>query len=417
MARNTTLAKHYSQLLGLSTPWRITSIDMDAAKQKIDISIEWPAGKPVRCPECGKSCSLKDHREERIWRHLDTMQFKTLLHCRIPRSECPVHGALTIDIPWGETKSRWTLLFETFAIEVLTQVPAIAKAARLLGLSWDETFAIKKRGVQRGLERRSLEDIQYLGIDEKSFTKKVPFITVLNDLHGERVIDVAPTKSAEAGETVLSVIPKLERPKVDAVAMDMTAAYKRACLDMLENAEIVYDKYHIEQGLSKAVGSVRHSEHKKLMSEGITVLKNTRFLWLRRPERWNKEQKAQFQDIQREYGETKLAQSKIGRAWTIKEAFRPFWNYVYPGVARQYFQRWYFWATHSRIRPIIEIARTLKTHLDGILTYFHHGITNAFSEGINSKIQDLKSGARGFRSFDNYRIAILFSCGKLDMKP
>ena len=69
------------------------------------------------------------------------------------------------------------------------------------------------------------------------------------------------------------------------------------------------------------------------------------------------------------------------------------------------------------MQPIIKVARMLKNHLHGIMNYFHHGITNAFAEGINSKIQTIKSSARGFRNFENYRIAILFHCGKLDMKP
>jgi transposase len=121
--------------------------------------------------------------------------------------------------------------------------------------------------------------------------------------------------------------------------------------------------------------------------------------------------------VNREFGKVKFTQSKIGRAWNLKEAFLPFWKYVNPVWASRYFQRRYFWATHSRLDPMIKVARTLKAHFEGLIAYFRHGITNAFTEGMNSRIQEIKSAARGFRNFDNYRIAILFACGKLDLKP
>ena len=59
----------------------------------------------------------------------------------------------------------------------------------------------------------------------------------------------------------------------------------------------------------------------------------------------------------------------------------------------------------------------LKAHLLGLLNYFAHPVTNAITEGFNSRIQAIKADARGFRSFANYRIRILFHCGKLDLRP
>jgi len=265
------------------------------------------------------------------------MQFKTFLHCRVPRCSCPEHGVHTIAIPWGEAHSRWTLLFETFALAVLEQVPAVAKAARLLKLPWDETLAIKKRAVRRGLSRRTFD----LGLDEKSFGRNERFITVLSDIHGERVLEVAPSKSTAAAKATLSVLPDAMRGEVDAVVMDMAAAYEAVCAKVLPYAEIVYDRYHIEQLLTGAVDKVRRDEHKLLMREGITVLKNSRYLWLRRPERWSEAQETQYRDIARDFGATKLAQSKLGRAWAIKESFRGFLGYVYPSWAKRYFTPWY----------------------------------------------------------------------------
>lgn len=411
------LATHYQQLLGLVRPWKIADINLDILQQRLDITLEWPRGRKAPCPECGKRCGLKDHLPERTWRHLDSMQFKTFLHCRIPRSECPTHGARTITVPWAESGSQWTLLFEAFAVLVMEQVASLNKAAKLLGVSWKEAQTLRKQAVRRGLARRSIDEIEYVGIDEKSFGKKERFITVLTDLTGERVLDVAPSKSSESAKTVLTVIPEEVRQEVQAVAMDMSAAMEKACREELPAADIVYDKFHIEKHLSDAMGKVRAREHKRLMAEGIPIFKRTRFLFLRRKERWSEKQRAQYRDIKREFGATRFSQSRIGRMWAAKESFRPFWNYVSKAWAEKFFRHWYFWATHSRIPELIRVAKMIEAHLDNILTYFRHGITNAFTEGMNSKIQEIKSAARGFRNFENYRIAILFYCGKLDMRP
>jgi transposase len=112
-----------------------------------------------------------------------------------------------------------------------------------------------------------------------------------------------------------------------------------------------------------------------------------------------------------------IDEMKVGRAWSIKETFRRFWDYRYRGAAESFFKSWYYWATHSKLKPIVDAARTLKRHIVGILAYLKHHITNAATEGLNSKIQSIKSDARGFRNFQNYRIAILFHCGKLNLYP
>ena len=162
--------------------------------------------------------------------------------------------------------------------------------------------------------------------------------------------------------------------------------------------------------VNRAVDEVRRREHKQLKRAGDDLLKGTRYMWLRNPENWTDKDKATFRKLKSEG-------LKIGRAWALKVSLPKLWRYVYEGAARTYFKAWYFWATHSRLAPMIKVARMLKTHLDHILTYLSHGITNASAEGLNSKIQTIKADARGFRSFTNYRIAILFHCGGLNLHP
>lgn len=400
----------YRQLMGLREPWRVSEVKVDFEGLKVDVWVEWPPEGKAPCPECGADCMIYDHREERQWRHLDTMQFQTILHCRIPRINCEEHGVKSIAVPWAEKNSRFTALFERLAIDVLMGCQNQTKAKELLGLSWDEVHLIMEKAVFRGLQRRSEGTMARIGVDEKSFLRGHRYATILSDLDNARVIDVAQDRKEESLAELFRRIPEEQRQQIAAVAIDMWEPYINAVQELLPEADIVHDKFHIAKYLGEAVDKVRKSEHKGLKKEGQETLKGTKYLWLTSSKNWSDEQRQQFKEL-------KNKGLQVGRAWAIKELFSDLWEYTYEKSARNFFRKWYWWATHSRLKPIAEVAKKLKRHLDNILTYLRHRITNAVAEGINSKIQQVKSSARGFRNFENYRIAILFFCGKLDMYP
>ena len=400
----------FAQLLGLLQPWQVTEVTPDLNAKSITIRISWPEGLAVPCPECQQSCSIYDHRSERAWRHLDTMQFKTYLVSEVPRVNCKSHGVKSVKVPWADLKGQFTSLFERFAIDVLLSASSKSKAAELLGLTWDEVHHIQKRAVQRGLDRRLLDEVTHVGIDEKSFLKGHHYASLLYDIDGKRVIEVVENRTKEAATELLKSLPEDVKEGIEAVAVDMWDPFLSAIKENLPNAEIVHDKFHIVSYLTKAVDEVRRKEHKVLIIDGDDALKGTKYLWLKNPDNWSDENQKTFKNLQ-----TKGL--KVGRAWAIKETFNNLWEYTYQKSAKKFFDEWYWWATHSRLDPMIKVAKMLKRHLDNILTYLTHRITNATAEGFNSKIQSIKSAARGFRNFSNYRIAILFHCGRLQLHP
>jgi len=353
---------------------------------------------------------IKDHREERSWRHLDTMQFQTIVKSRIPRSECREHGVKTVSVPWAGPSSRFTLLFERFAIDVMIAAKSLKNAAKLLRLSWDQVHLIQSRAVERGLARRELDEIKYVGIDEKSFLKGHKYASLMVDIGGQRVLDVVEGRTLEAANQLWEKLPPDTRTGVAAVAMDMWDAFITSAKTNAPQADIVHDKFHISKYLGEAVDKVRRQEHKGLMSKNDETLKGAKYLFLKRQENLNEKEMERFNNL-------RLDTLKVGRAWSIKEMFSEFWAYSYQGSAEKFFNRWFWWATHSRLKPIVQVAKILKRHLGNILTYLRHRITNAMTEGFNSKIQSIKANARGYRNFGNYRIAILFYCGKLQLHP
>ena len=406
------LTEHYSQLLGLTNPWVVASINLDVSKATLDIHVVEENSSSFSCPECGASASLHDHAPERRWRHLDTMQFTTEIVTSLPRVSCAEHGVKTITVPWADPHAHWTLLFEQFAIEVLRGTSNITRAMTLLKIGWKSAYTIQKRAVERGIARRTDESISHVGIDEKSFLKGHHYASLATDLDQGRVLDVVEGRKKEAAIELLGkAISEKQRDEVKAGAMDMWQPFMTAWKEVFgHDTPLVHDKFHIAGYLGKAVDNVRKSEHKLLKRDGSDTLTKTKYLWLKNPDTWEKEERQRFDLIMKD-------ELKVGRAWALKETFKAFWEYKREWSARRFFDRWYFRATHSRLKPIIKVAKTLKRHLEGLLTYMEHPITNAVTEGLNSKIQLVKASARGFRNFENYRISILFHCGKLEMYP
>lgn len=404
------LEEHYGQLLGVETPWDISSIDLNIQDHRVDIIMEYTDDQGP-CPECGTICPKHDDRKKRTWRHLDTMQFSTYLHCEVPRVRCETHGVKTVTIPWAGKNSRFTLLFEAFAIRVLTASRSVEEARKLLGLNWHQVEAIKDRAVQRGLARRKKNTIRYLGIDEKQFRSGHRYISNLYDLEGGRVLEVVEERTEQACDTLIEqALTHKQQAGVTAVALDMWKAYANVVTEKLPQAAIVHDKFHISQHLNEAVDKVRRQENKELIEQGDGRLKGSKFSWLSNEENVNEKFVEHFNML-------KHSDLKVARAWALKELFRDFWCYSYAGCAERHFKQWYSWAIRSRLEPIKAKARMIKNHLPNILTYFKYPISNAVAEGLNSKIQTIKANVRGYRSFSGFRNSILFYCGGLDMAP
>lgn len=410
MSMDSELERHYAQLLGITSPWAVKNVELKLVEKKVEIELGWQWGAAAQCPECGRECSIHDCAPERTWRHLDTMQFTTLIHARTPRSDCPEHGIKTMKVPWAAPHGRFTLLFERFAVEVLLASATVSQACALLGISWDTAQQIMERAVERGLDRRQLDGLRHLGMDEKSFKRGQSYITLLTDLDQGRVLDVEEERTEGAAAAVWLTLSPEQKQQVEAVAVDMWEPFIRTVQKQAPHADIVHDKFHVSKYLGEAVDKVRRQEHKELMAQGDETLKGTRQLWLYNPQNFSENQAEEFSAL-------KDLQLKVARAWAAKELFSKFWEYQQEGWARRFFKDWFGWVSRSRLKPVVEVAQMLKRHLDNLLTYLKHRITNAVTEGLNSKIQSLKSAARGFRNFDNYRIRILFFCGKLNLYP
>jgi transposase len=351
-----------------------------------------------------------DSRRRR-WRHLDTCQLRTVLEADVPRGTCPTHGIHQIGVPWAEDRSRFTALFERMAIAWLLEAGQTA-VARRMGLTWDEVHGIMVRAVERGLARQKPEVVSHMGVDETSFQKRHEYVTVVCDIRKPRVLHVGDGRSKEALDAFYGTLTPEQMAGIEAVAMDMSESYIRSTQEHVPDAaeKIVFDKFHIVGHVSDAVDKVRRQEHRTLLREGDERLKGTKYLWLFNPWNLTEEEEEQFEALRHD-------NLKTGRAWALKETILRIWDKATPEKAKRFFAKWYGWAMRSRLEPMKKVARMLKSHLENVVTYIKHRITSAVAEGLNAKIQWIKFMARGFRNRKNFRIAILFHCGGLDLYP
>lgn len=399
----------YERLLELKEPWFVQDVALNMQRQRVEVHVAHRSAERFACPSCAKMCAVYDHAPERMFRHLDTCQYQTYVHVKIPRIECSEHGVIQTELPFAQRYSRFTELFERLAIDVLQQC-SVQGACRLLKLSWDEAFHLMQRAVERGRHRQAQNPMRFvsLGVDEVSYKKGHLYLTIVRS--GKQVLYVAQGRDKAALAGFYDSLSSEQKAAIEAVSMDMWEPFIQATAQHLPQARRVFDPFHIVKLMNHAVDQVRRAEHAQLQAQDIEVLKKRRYLFLRAREKLSMKQQTYIQCMRK-------ADLKTAKAWAIKEHLRRLWRCESESHAQQFYIPWHSWAMHCRIPAVVEVAKTIAAHLQGIFNYFTYRITNGPSEALNNVIQSLKKMAYGFRSFTNFQTRILFKLGRLSLYP
>lgn len=269
----------YRQMLGLTAPWDVERVDLNMTEQRIDVYVGHPARQRFACPKCGRELAVYDHQVERVWRHLDSMQFLTFLHARPPRVSCPDHGVHQVELPWAQAGSRFTHLFEALAIDVLLATN-VAKAANILRISWDEAWHLMDRAVKRGRAAKGSDTARQIGIDEKAIAKRHRYMTLVCDLDASTVEYIGEGRHEASLAAYFESLTETQREAIEAISLDMWPAYIGACRRHVPDADgkMVFDRFHIMRHVLDAVDKVRKQEHKTLLKAGDERLSRSKYL-------------------------------------------------------------------------------------------------------------------------------------------
>ena len=401
----------YRHLLAIESPWVVTRVELQVKEQRVDVWVGHAKGEHWQCPECGNTLPTYDHAPERTWRHRDSCQFMTYLHARIPRVKCPEHGVKQARVPWAGPRANFTQMFEVFAIVVFMQTDVLG-GTRILRITWDEGWGVMERAVARGLAAKGKRVVPLLGVDEKSAAKGHKYITLVYDLKNATVEYIGDERTTETLDAYFVTLSPEQIAGIEAIAMDMWQPYINSTRAHVPEADskIVFDRFHIMKHMLTGVDNVRKQEHRELQAQGDDTLLRSKYLWLYSEENLPDKHVDRFEEL-------RAAELKTGRASSIKETLRHLWDHQTVEEAEPYWKKWYFWATHSQLPPIVKAAKTIHRHIDNVMTYFSHRITNAVAEGVNNKIQTIKKRSYGFRNRENFKTAIYFHCGGLALYP
>lgn len=403
------LEEFYAQSLGITSPWEVTEVKIIEAEKRFQISVECSEKATWADPETGEQTQIHGWRE-RSWRHLDTCEFETWVTVNVPRVKLSSGKTKTVVVPWAEESGRFTKSMESHVIDILLRTHTVGGAARIARITRDQAEGVMNRAVKRGLARREEISLSQVGIDEKAIRKRHQYATILTDLDSGRVVEVVEKRTKQAAKELLENLPDKVSQSIEAVAMDMWPAYIGAVEDVLPEAAIVFDRFHIKKHLNEAVDRVRRKENRKLVKEGDASLKGSKYSWLKKRPDLRTKAAAEFRKLLAEQFDT-------GKAWTLKELFDRFWQYSSRSWAMRFLDNWIEEAKDTMLKPLIEAADMLRKHEAGLMNYFSFQITNAAAEGINSMIQTLRSAARGLPDFEKFRNRVLFHLGQLNLRP
>ena len=398
----------YAQILGITDPWSVDFVDLQIMEQRVTVKLSFKEGHRFVCPICSKEAPGYD-KVHRQWRHLDTCQFETTIEADIPRIECKEHGVIQVLVPWSESGTRYTLLFECMVLRWL-QETTVSAVAKQMHLDWDAVQGIQHRAVERGLGRRQALAPVNITIDETSEKKGHNYLTIVSE--GSRVLYVAEDREQKSIDGFWKTLSAEALHGIQSVSVDLWKAYTSSVLANIPNGEqkLCLDRFHVAGYFGKALNKVRKTEHRELMAEGDETLKGMKYDWLRTSAKIDNRTRRDFLEITR-------SSLKTARAWAMKETAHLLWDFLYMGVAQRGWNRLLVWMKRSRLQPMIELANSLCKHLWMILNAIRLKVNSGCAEGNNSRIQKIKKMACGFRNTENFKNAIYFHLGGLDVMP
>ena len=391
----------FNRMLGLPGAW---VRDVAFGQEAVIVTVVLRAKKPV-CSGCGaRGLKIKEHREKR-WRALDLGAPRCVIECRLTRLYCPGCGDVYEAVPWARAGSRYTRDFEDLSAWLAQQMSQ-TQVTKLMRIAWESVAKILERVVAEKLDHGRLDGLIFIGCDEVSYGADHKFLTCVADHQKGRIVWAAPGRNANTLQAFFDGLSDEQKASIKAVSIDMSAGYEKAIRskDGVPHAQIVFDPFHVVALGSKATDQVRRAEynkHGRSGSEAGKWIKGVRYSLLKDPSKQTATQLLRLCEVQQ-------TNKRMFRAALLFGELR----YVYKVPKEQAEERlnaWLAWASRSRLKPFVKLARTIRKHKAGVLAAVELGLSNGRLEALNSKARLLSHRAYGFHSADAL-IAMIYLC-------
>ena len=392
----------FALALGLEGPWEITDVEMKCSNnsvKELHLHIGFKEGHQFSDAD-GVACLTHDTKPKR-WRHMNFFEHHCYIHCAVPRIKTSNGKVRMIEVPWARKQSGFTLLFEAMAMLLIENEMPVNKVGKILGEHPNRIWRIFDYWINLAYQQDDPSGVTKLGLDETSRRKGHTYITVGVDLDERRVLHVVKGKKAS---TVKEIAEYLESKgttisQITQASIDLSPAFISGVGQYLPNAQITFDRFHVVKLLNEAMDTVRKQERKE-----HDLLKGHKYTFLKNKLSDKKSNKLQ---------ELITLYPTLGEAYRLKTLFNDLWDMPDKKSATAFIEQWFDEVEKSGISAFMKFAKTVKSHLSGIINFVESRITNAILESINSKIQMAKRRARGYRNVDNFINMIYLLCGKL----
>jgi transposase len=355
-----------------------------------------------RCPACGSPQVVSRGQVERRFRTMPIGPRATFVVLPIPRVECRACGVVRqVAVPFADVRRSYTKAFERYALELGRRM-TIRDVAVHLDVSWDLIKDIQRRDLARRYAKPKLKHLRHIAIDEIAVAKGHRYLTVVLDLKSGAVVFVGDGKGADALKPFWKRL-RPSRARIEAVAMDMSAAYRGAVATNLPSAKVVFDRFHVMKLYNEKLSDLRRALHREATDVlQKKVLKGTRWLLLKGAEDLD-----EGKDEKKRLREALALNESLAAAYYLKEDLRQFWEQPGKRFGTLFLDGWIRRAEASGIKMLQQMAKTLAAHRSGLLAYYDAMITSGPMEGTNNKIKTMKRRAYGFRDKEFFKLKIL----------
>ena len=402
----------FNRLLGLSG---ITVVDVSfvgTSAVNVDVALR---RRRLVCPLCPFSTRARyDTRPvTSTWRHLDFGRWQVLVRARLRRLACPQHGVRVEAIPFARARSGFTRDFEDLVAYLATKTDKTT-ITRLSRVDWDTVGRICERVVADGLDPTRLDGLVNIGVDEVSWRRHHNYLTLVADHTGKKIVWGAPGKDTATLDTFFAELGDQRAAQIEAVSMDMGAAFNKSVRDHAPQALICIDPFHAVQLVTDALDVVRRAAWNELRAlpdqDAAKRFKGARWALLKRPENLTDDQSATLRRLRNRGGQ-------VWRAYALKEAFRAiFAGDLDPASVVQLLDRWCSKASRSRLDPFVKVAKTIRKFREGILAAIRLGVNNARAEGLNNHVRLITRRAYGFHSAQAALALVMLTCGPIELQ-
>lgn len=370
-----------------------------------------PRWRKPRCGECGRRGPQYDRQAPRRWRALSYGTVRVSLEYALRRVTCRACDGVRVEqVPWAARGSWFTHSFEEL-VAYMAQVTDKTAVTKLMGMSWEAVGNIVQRVVDSRMDANRLHAVRRIGVDEFSYRKRHRYLTVVVDHDAGRVIWCKEGRGADTLRAFFDELGQEGVERLESITMDMSGGYMKAVKDRVPKAKIVFDHFHVQKLAGDALDEVRREMWRSLKGtdEGKAI-KGMRFVLLKK--RWNLHR----HEYQRLYT-LQYTNKRLYRAYLLKDVLSDALTCPRPEDARKTLEDWLAWASRSKLKPFVRVARTIRENKEGVLAYVTERLTNGIVEGFNNRLRMVARRAFGFHSPEPL-IAMYHLCaGRIALNP